>query len=416
MCRRRGAAALVAWVAAAAVSASGSTSSADAALERARRATRAMTSTSHLRKKNAARGAGAPERMFLTGNSSLGRRGRRAASKRAHETPRVAVLCVGLVRGLRDPAHRQNMRNLLASVGVSARISVFAFLEAQSLRNETEADDGRCTQSQLTSLLNKMFRGYTIQLKMASLRERAGSFSPIPLAYARHYKTARAVDMMLLDEQERGLTYDWVLSLRIDSVALERKNVTDAPVLATSKWLQTSINATLAAPPGTVLLYQDFVWFADRPTALSMAAAWEVMKQNVCVSGQRRCSNSQPVAIDRCRYANSAWARECSLFTRVATDQNLSSVDLGRVASPSTGLAASSCSSHSSGDIVIDKDKEPQIAFGVFMLGRDAAVVPQCFVPESLQWRLWPSGSTYGDSHRRDLASVSHKWRHDAKC
>jgi len=272
MCRRRGAAALVAWVAAAAVSASGSTSSADAALERARRATRAMTSTSHLRKKNAARGAGAPERMFLTGNSSLGRRGRRGASKRAHETPRVAVLCVGLVRGLRDPAHRQNMRNLLASVGVSARISVFAFLEAQSLRNETEADDGRCTQSQLTSLLNKMFRGYTIQLKMASLRERAGSFSPIPLAYARHYKTARAVDMMLLDEQERGLTYDWVLSLRIDSVALERKNVTDAPVLATSKWLQTSINATLAAPPGTVLLYQDFVWFADRPTALSMAA------------------------------------------------------------------------------------------------------------------------------------------------
>ena len=216
MCRRRGAAALVAWVAAAAVSASGSTSSADAALERARRATRAMTSTSHLRKKNAARGAGAPERMFLTGNSSLGRRGRRAASKRAHETPRVAVLCVGLVRGLRDPAHRQNMRNLLASVGVpeaapkslplsqdhmrltrrnlhpfprticdsrddrdasqvSARISVFAFLEAQSLRNETEADDGRCTQSQLTSLLNKMFRGYTIQLKMASLRERAGT-------------------------------------------------------------------------------------------------------------------------------------------------------------------------------------------------------------------------------------------------
>ena len=342
--------------------------------------------------------------------------------------------------------------------------------------------------------------------------------------------------MMLLDEQERGLTYDWVLSLRIDSVALERKNVTDAPVLATSKWLQTSINATLAAPPGTVLLYQDFVWFADRPTALSMAAdarvgtdrafetrprglrgglrrrhagrdvdiprgdrlpskvrrrsrpaprnihvvaaaefsradsicrahapsnyprgtrgvaatrlhgismswprtappttappppaaarpfgyraqaAWEVMKQNVCVSGQRRCSNSQPVAIDRCRYANSAWARECSLFTLVATDQNLSSVDLGRVASPSTGLAASSCSSHSSGDIVIDKyKKEPQIAFGVFMLGTDAAVVPQCF-PKSLHWRLWPSGSTYGDSHRRDLASVSHKWRHDAKC
>ena len=350
--------------------------------------------------------------------------------------------------------------------------------------------------------------------------------------------------MMLLDEQERGLTYDWVLSLRIDSVALERKNVTDAPVLATSKWLQTSINATLAAPPGTVLLYQDFVWFADRPTALSMAAdarvgtdrafetrprglrgglrrrhagrdvdiprgdrlpskvgrrsrpaprhihvvaaaefsradsicrahapsnyprgtrgvaatrlhgismswprtappttappppaaarpfgyraqaAWEVMKQNVW-----------PVAIDRCRYANSAWARECSLFTRVATDHNLSSVDLGRVAltnhrsqterqhyppresvaSPSTGLAASSCSSHSSGDIVIDEATNPQIAFGVFMLGTDAAVVPQCF-PKSLHWRLWPSGSTYGDSHRRDLASVSHKWRHDAKC
>jgi hypothetical protein len=235
--------------------------------------------------------------------------------------------------------------------------------------------------------------------------------------------------MMLQDEQERGSTYDWVLSLRIDSVALEGKNKTDvAPVPATSKWLHTSIDAILAAPdPGTVLVYQDFVWFAERSTALSMAAAWEVMKQNVW-----------PVAIDRCRYANSAWARECSLFTRVATDHNLSSVDLGRVAltnhrsqterqhyppresvaSPSTGLAASSCSSHSSGDIVIDKDKqykEPQIAFGVFMLGTDAAVVPQCF-PKSLHWRLWPSGSTYGDSHRRDLASVSHKWRHDAKC
>ena len=79
--------------------------------------------------------------------------------------------------------------------------------------------------------------------------------------------------MMLQDEQERGSTYDWVLSLRIDSVALEGKNKTDvAPVPATSKWLHTSINAILAAPPGTVLVYQDFVWFADRPTALSMAA------------------------------------------------------------------------------------------------------------------------------------------------
>ena len=43
------------------------------------------------------------------------------------------------------------------------------------MRKETEADDGRCTKSQLESLLDKMFRGYTVQLKMTSVRERAST-------------------------------------------------------------------------------------------------------------------------------------------------------------------------------------------------------------------------------------------------
>ena len=380
----------------------------------------------------------------------------------------VAVLCVGLVRGLRDPSHRQNMRDLLASIGPPAHISVFAFLEAQSLRNETMADDGRCTQAQLDSLIDEIFHGYTTHLQMANLRERARAFPQVPLAFARHYKTARAVEMMTHAEQQRGSTYDWVLSLRIDIVAVDAK----------PGWLQQSMEAVRAAPSGTVLAYQDFVWFSDRPTALRMSGSWESMIHDRV----RSRGHGGKVAIDRCHYANSTWARHCSVFTAVVSSNHLSSADLGHVASPSADLGhvaspsadlghvaspsadlghvaspsadlghvASPCSS---GDIEIDASTgNPMVAFGLFMLSRHASLMPQCFMPRTLHWRLWPletelralsggrgqqeeppgsQGSertkrTHGFGNATDAAAAllkaqsqsraTHEWRHASKC
>ena len=350
----------------------------------------------------------------------------------------VAVLCVGLVRGLRDPSHRQNMRDLLASIGPPAHISVFAFLEAQSLRNETMADDGRCTQAQLDSLIDEIFHGYTTHLQMANLRERARAFPQVPLAFARHYKTARAVEMMTHAEQQRGSTYDWVLSLRIDIVAVDAK----------PGWLQQSMEAVRAAPSGTVLAYQDFVWFSDRPTALRMSGSWESMIHDRV----RSRGHGGKVAIDRCHYANSTWARHCSVFTAVVSSNHLSSADLGHVASPSADLehVASPCSS---GDIEIDASTgNPMVAFGLFMLSRHASLMPQCFMPRTLHWRLWPletelralsggrrqqeeppgsQGSertkrTHGFGNATEAAAAllkaqsqsraTHEWRHASKC
>ena len=231
----------------------------------------------------------------------------------SHPQQRVALLLVGLLRGIRDEAHRRWLQRLVGTLG--AKPSVFGFVEAHFATinescSEREFWDWKRAFHQKANFRIASKQQLEEQLQIAALwtnrtgkREGPGMFG----ALKQFYKTQTAFEMMVEHEETHSFRYSHLLRVRIDASG----NLDDG-------WLARNL-ARINGREDAALLWADFAWLAGRAAGERLSRVWSNILRVI-----RRC-NSSPSRIEHafmplswCRIAASPWAARCSLFASVA--------------------------------------------------------------------------------------------------
>ena len=139
----------------------------------------------------------------------------RDTSRQAHVS-RLGVLVVGLLRGTAVASHRQQMRHFL---GTLPPAEVFAVMEhaREGAREPGEECNATSVDRHLRDMLGTDVRRVVYHLLSAAEVSAQSTVCCTP-HFAVHYKVKRAFQSMALREQHRGLLFEHVLRLRVDSL------------------------------------------------------------------------------------------------------------------------------------------------------------------------------------------------------
>lgn len=215
----------------------------------------------------------------------------------------VALLSIGLLRGLHISSHRRWLAKL------SFGLSVFGFYEVEQ--------EGSSCQQTLSVWLNESFAAsryvtlrYINETELDEQDTQAG-----PVYFKQFYKTWKAHQMMEFHEQSTGQRFDHVLRTRVDSSGK-----------LPAGWLAALQDRLTSFGPNAALVQNDFSWLAGRVAAGRLARAWKVIADcGPMVSSAmpwrlrpRHCPPASNVFADvnYCAMARSTWALnpECSNF------------------------------------------------------------------------------------------------------
>ena len=245
---------------------------------------------------------------------------------RTHSHQRIALLMVGLLRGVKDETHLQWLQQFVSSLG--DKVGVFGFFEARFATNNES-----CTQREFWDW--KRAFHHTANFRLATKQQlmeqeevavqwkllTGGSMNTNALK--QFYKTRKAFEMMAEHENRHGFRYSHLLRVRID-----------ANGTVGSGWLARNVER-LRERTDAALLFADYAWLAGREAGERLSLVWS----NILHAFARCSTSSQSrlvhafLPLNWCRIADSPWAARCSLFATVA---NLPSA----VANSSTSTAA----------------------------------------------------------------------------
>ena len=234
-----------------------------------------------------------------------------AASPDGPSPPDVALLSIGLVRGLQFPEHRRWLRTLVTTiVAPPERLSVFGFYEHKE--SDGSDHDSGC-RANLSWWLDEAFGtaghlSYRLINSTEVTEQTAGLASILATGVAnlsrysagpsQFYKTWKVMQMVEEFERARGWPFDLVLRTRID-----------ASGSLTPGWFSALSQRLAQAGPHGVLMRHDFMWLAARDVAGRLARAWLTMTT-------QNFASAQYTPVDFCAVALSDWATDaqCSNF------------------------------------------------------------------------------------------------------
>ena len=236
---------------------------------------------------------------------------------------KVALLSIGLLRGLLLPFQREWLHQLTASLRTdrdSAPPDIFGVFElarpqAQIAETATYCAANQssahavqcwCSEALVRGMLSNAFRnGAYVDLRLLNETElqEQGRIRGHKSLY-QYFKTAVAFGLLQAHERATAVRYAFVMRARIDAAG-------ELPLT----WFAAAVKQL--GPPDShgALMYNDFAWLARRETAGQLANVWQETAVPQCSeNGAQLFPTTEP--IDFCRVADSAWPTSCSLFVR----------------------------------------------------------------------------------------------------
>lgn len=221
---------------------------------------------------------------------------------------RIAVLAVGLLRGLMDERARRKSSTFLRAVAPTHCFAVFEALPSEEsctpdalrhARTLLSADGARVAQVRLveTSELRQAACSCMACPANATATKQPSGANACRGMYLQFHKVLLAFRMLEGAERD-GARFDAVLRIRMDLGFLV------LPVLEAQ--LQHAASTTTA-----VLLQRDAAWLASRRVATAVAVAWSIMGEQLGLL--RSSAGSYPLfqalqRLDWSRLASSCWA------------------------------------------------------------------------------------------------------------
>jgi hypothetical protein len=194
----------------------------------------------------------------------------------------VAVLVVGVLRGLRSSSLRTNIQAFLDTLGPPDVVDVLGLFELLAIGNHTAEDFGTatvgstdrpCTHAESESLFANTFAAGGLRyarMRFESTEEVAEakhlSWTPGVNAYAfaQFHKIRLAFGMLVKREQELGSRFDAVLRLRTD------QTFHGTFLDSNTSWLRPA-----SLMENTVYMYHDAFWVAQRDAFGQVSRIWD---------------------------------------------------------------------------------------------------------------------------------------------